>query len=83
MSEPMSLIPALPISPGCWLNTARTCRPEEQDRFRQLSQRCAEAMDDAIRAVKPGMSENAIATLLAYESPTPRRTTYRQPHRCG
>ncbi len=42
--------------------------PEEQDRFRQLSQRCAKAMNDAIRAVKPGMGENAIATLLAYES---------------
>ena len=38
---------------------------EEQDRFRQLSARCAEAMDEAIRAVKPGMSEYQIAALLS------------------
>jgi Xaa-Pro aminopeptidase len=37
----------------------------EQDRFRQLSARCAEAMDEAIRAVKPGMNEFQIAALLS------------------
>ena len=37
----------------------------EQDRFRLLSARCAEAMDEAIRAVKPGMSEFQIAALLS------------------
>jgi Xaa-Pro aminopeptidase len=42
--------------------------PEEQERFRALSQRCAGAMNDAIRAVKPGMSEYEIAALLGYET---------------
>jgi antitoxin VapB len=37
----------------------------EQERFRQLSARCAEAMDEAIRAVKPRMSEYQIAALLS------------------
>lgn len=37
----------------------------EQDRFRLLSASCAEAMDEAIRAVKPGMSEFQIAALLS------------------
>ena len=37
----------------------------EQDRFRQLSSLCAEAMDEAIRAVIPGMSEYQIAALLS------------------
>jgi antitoxin VapB len=37
----------------------------EQDRFRLLSARCAEAMDEAIRMVKPGMSEFQIASLLS------------------
>jgi antitoxin VapB len=37
----------------------------EQDRFRQLSSRCAGAMDETIRAVKPGMSEFQIAALLS------------------
>ncbi len=42
--------------------------PEEQERFRLLSQRCGEAMNDAIRAVKPGMTEYEIAALLGYET---------------
>lgn len=42
--------------------------PEEQKRFRQLGQRCSEAMNDTIRAVKPGMSEYEIAALLGYET---------------
>ncbi len=37
----------------------------EQERFRQLSARCAGAMDHAIRAVKPGMTEFQIAALLS------------------
>ena len=36
----------------------------EQDRFRSLSALCAGAMDDAIRAVHPGMTEFQIAGLL-------------------
>ncbi len=38
--------------------------PEEDDRFRTLGKWCAEAMGEAIRAVKPGMSEYEIAALL-------------------
>ncbi len=37
---------------------------EEDDRFRTLGQWCAEAMDEAIRAVTPGMSEYQIAAVL-------------------
>lgn len=37
----------------------------EQDRFRGLSGLCAAAMDEAIRATKPGMTEFQIAGLLA------------------
>ena len=36
----------------------------EQDRFRSLSALCAEAMDDTVRAVHPGMTEFQIAGLL-------------------
>lgn len=39
--------------------------PEEGDRFRALGQLCAEAMDEAIRAVRPGQSEYEVAGLLA------------------
>ncbi len=38
--------------------------PEEGDRFRALGQSCAAAMDEAIRAVRPGQSEYEIAGLL-------------------
>jgi antitoxin VapB len=38
---------------------------QEQERFRKLSTTCAQAMDEAIRAVRPGMSEHTIASLLA------------------
>ncbi len=41
---------------------------EEGERFRQLGKLCAESMDQAIRAVKPGMTENQIAALLAQEA---------------
>ncbi len=42
--------------------------PQEGERYRQLSRLCAEAMDSAIRAVRPGQSEYQIAGLLAYEA---------------
>ena len=42
--------------------------PEEQQRFRSLARKCAEAMDAAVRAAKPGMSEYQIAGLLARET---------------
>jgi antitoxin VapB len=37
----------------------------EQDRFRSLSSLCAEAMDEAIRAISPGQTEYQIAALLS------------------
>ncbi len=37
----------------------------EQDRFRSLSALCAEAMDEAVRATQPGMTEFQIAGLLS------------------
>lgn len=39
--------------------------PEEGDRFRTLSGLCAEGMDQAIRSVRPGMTEYQIAALLS------------------
>ena len=42
--------------------------PEEGERFRTLGRICAESMDQAIRKVKPGMTEYQIAALLAAES---------------
>ncbi|MBW7885280.1 MAG: aminopeptidase P family protein [Caldilineaceae bacterium] len=42
--------------------------PGEQARFRTLGQSCAAAMDEAIRAIQPGMSEYEIAARLAFES---------------
>ena len=39
--------------------------PEEGARFRRLGHLCSEAMDAAIRAVRPGMTEHQIAGLLA------------------
>ena len=42
--------------------------PEEGERFRQLGRMCAQAMDAAIRAVRPGMTEFEIAALLSQES---------------
>jgi len=41
---------------------------EEIERFRTLSGVCAEAMDSAIRAVRPGQTEYQIAGLLAQEA---------------
>ena len=41
--------------------------PEEGARFRKLGALCAEAMDSAIRAVRPGMTEHQIAGMLAHE----------------
>ncbi len=42
--------------------------PEEGERFRTLSRLCAEAMDHAARAVRPGQTEHQIAGLLAREA---------------
>jgi Xaa-Pro aminopeptidase len=41
--------------------------PEEGERYRALSRLCAEAMDHAIRAVRPGLTEYEIAALLSGE----------------
>jgi Xaa-Pro aminopeptidase len=41
---------------------------EEDARYRALSKLCAEAMDAAIRAVRPGQSEYEIAALLGREA---------------
>ena len=41
---------------------------EEGDRFRELGHLCAEAMEAAIRAVRPGQREHEIAACLALES---------------
>lgn len=42
--------------------------PAEGQRFRELGRDCAAAMDEAARAVRPGMSEMEIAALLAAAS---------------
>jgi len=42
--------------------------PEEDERFKALGRTCAKAMDAAIRAVRPGQTEQQIAALLAYET---------------
>ena len=44
--------------------------PEEGDRFRRLSQLCANSMDDAIRRVRPGLTEHEIAAMLAHATQT-------------
>jgi antitoxin VapB len=40
--------------------------PEEGERFRVLGRLCAEAMDEAVHAVRPGQTEYEIAGLLAH-----------------
>jgi antitoxin VapB len=40
--------------------------PEEGERFRTLGRLCADAMNSAIRAVRPGQTEYEIATLLVH-----------------
>ncbi len=42
--------------------------PEEGERFRALGRLCADAMDSAARAVRPGKTEYQIAGLLAREA---------------
>jgi Xaa-Pro aminopeptidase len=42
--------------------------PEEVERFRTLGNICAEAMNSAIRAVRPGQTEHQIAAQLAQET---------------
>jgi Xaa-Pro aminopeptidase len=44
--------------------------PEEGERFRTLGRLCAEAMDDAVRAVRPGQTEYQIASHLAHAAET-------------
>jgi Xaa-Pro aminopeptidase len=42
--------------------------PEEGKRFRTLGRLCAEAMNSAIRAVRPGQTEQQLAAMLAQEA---------------
>jgi Xaa-Pro aminopeptidase len=42
--------------------------PDEGERFRVLGRLCADAMDSAIRAVRPGQSEYEIAAILGREA---------------
>jgi Xaa-Pro aminopeptidase len=42
--------------------------PEEGERFRTVCRLCADAMDNAVRAVRPGQTEHEIAALLAQET---------------
>lgn len=42
--------------------------PAEGERFRNLGRICAEAMDEAVRSIQPGMSEYEIAARLAFET---------------
>jgi len=42
--------------------------PEEGERFRKLGRLCADAIDDAARAVRPGQTEYEISALLAREA---------------
>lgn len=42
--------------------------PEEGERFRRLGRICAEAMNAAVRAVRPGMSEHEIEGVLSHET---------------
>jgi antitoxin VapB len=42
--------------------------PEEGDKFRELGQICAAALDEAIHAIQPGMTEYEIAAVLAHAS---------------
>jgi len=42
--------------------------PEEVERFRDLGGRCAQAMEAAIRSVKPGLTEYEIAAHLDFEA---------------
>jgi Xaa-Pro aminopeptidase len=42
--------------------------PEEGERFRTLGRTCAQAIDSAVRAVRPGQTEYEIAALLAHEA---------------
>jgi antitoxin VapB len=42
--------------------------PEEGERYQTLSRWCADAMNQAIRAIRPGMTEYEIAALLGHEA---------------
>lgn len=52
--------------PIAWLRSQLL--PPEQERFRELGQRCAAAMQAAVARVRPGMREYEIAALLAEET---------------
>jgi antitoxin VapB len=58
---------AVDVSPELLPLRAALCA-EEQTRFRTLAQGCAQAMDQAIRRVRPGMNEFEIAALLGAET---------------
>lgn len=63
---------------GCWLgeldlsadliHLRANLTVEENERFRELGRLCAEAMEAAIRGVRPGQREHEIAACLALES---------------
>jgi antitoxin VapB len=42
--------------------------PEEGERFRKLGRLCGQAMDSAIRAVRPGQTEQQLAAILEQET---------------
>jgi antitoxin VapB len=42
--------------------------PEEGERFRSLGRMCAQAIDSAVRAIRPSQTEYEIAALLAHEA---------------
>jgi Xaa-Pro aminopeptidase len=42
--------------------------PDERERFRALGRLCAQAMESAVAAVRPGQTEHQVAALLAYEA---------------
>jgi Xaa-Pro aminopeptidase len=45
-----------------------TLTPEEGERFRALGHLCAQAMAEAVRAIRPGQTEHQIAALVAQEA---------------
>jgi Xaa-Pro aminopeptidase len=58
---------AVDLSAEC-IHLRADLTPEEGERFRVLGRLCAEAMDSAIRAVRPGQTEFEIAARLASET---------------
>ena len=58
-----------------------TLGPEEGERFRKLSQLCAQAMDQVIRSVRPGMTEYQIVGKMEDAVQSSRRPAHCQPDR--